>query len=318
MKSYVVVNSPDSFLEALAGVADETTALPRFKDWPIFDVAIEGERYHSTMTPRLMEGFIEFHSQLLRAYAEVRYGTPSLGKLTNLEKAELDLIFQISSGCTEGKGPLDDILNKLFSVLPMNKLSGAQIASLLIVVVLSAAGFYAFKEWLAYDLEKHRMSASQTVGDTNAKLVAKLVEALADKDLPEEGHRIRARSVEGYRAIARGAPDADGMDIQGEHYDAQDLQRVRDNEPADRFRAHRTDYVQIDMIKRTKNSLSLTLRLADHEYAFPGKVDLSTFAPQDVKTLFDSMRDSKSIRVQQFSVIESDEIVSTIILAVVP
>jgi hypothetical protein len=72
------------------------------------------------------------------------------------------------------------------------------------------------------------------------------------------------------------------------------------------------------MIKRTKTSLSLSLRLTGHEYVFPGKVDLSTFAPQDVKTLFDSMRDSKKIRVQQFSVMEADEIVSTSVLAVVP
>jgi hypothetical protein len=318
MKDFVVVDSAQSFLSALAGISSGDAAIPRFKGWPIFHVSIEGERYHSTLTPRLMEGFVDFHDQLLRAYAEIRYGAPSLGRLTNLEKAELDLVFQISTGCTDGKGLLDDILNKLFSVLPMSKLSGAQTACLVTVIVLSFAGYIAFQEWTAYSTENHRIDVAASSDGKNAELISKLIQALADKELPVEAIRARSHAVEGYRSIAKGAPDATGMDIQGQHYDSQDLQRVRDNDPADRTRGPRTDDVYIEMIKRTKTSLSLSLRLTGHEYVFPGKVDLSTFAPQDVKTLFDSMRDSKKIRVQQFSVMEAGEIVSTSVLAVVP
>lgn len=318
MKDFVVVDSAQTFLAAMTGISTGEAAIPRFKGWPFFHVVIEGDRYHSTLTPRLMEGFVDFHDQLLRAYAEIRYGAPSLGRLTNLEKAELDLVFEISLGCTEGKGLLDDILNKLFSVLPMNKLTGAQTACLVAVIVLSFAGILAFQEWTKYSTENHGIDVAAAREEKNSELISMLIRALADKDLPIEAVRARSHAVEGYRSIAKGAPDATGMDIQGQHYDSQDLQRVRDNEPSDRTRGPRTDDVYIEMIKRTKNSLSLSLRLPGHEYVFPGKVDLSTFAPQDVKRLFDSMRDSKTIRVEQFSVMEADEIISTSVLAVVP
>lgn len=317
MKDSVLVDGPESFILAIEKIARGECSAPRFKGWPVFHVAIEGERYHGTMTPRLMEGFVEFHDQILRAYADVRYGSPSKGRLTNLEKAELDLVFSISKGCTEGKGALDEILNKLFSVLPMNKLTGAQTASIVIVIVLSIAGVLTFKEWTALATRTHQIEADSVDKAQHAKLSEILAKALIDKDLPDQGVRVRSHAVEGYRAIAKGAPDATGMEIQGEHYDAQDLQMVRDNEAPDRIREPRTDTLYIEMIKRSKTSLSLTLKMADSEYSFPGKVDLSTFAPQDVKVLFDSMRDSRPIKVQQFAVVEAGEIISSSVLAVV-
>lgn len=317
MKESILVDGPESFLIALDKVAKEECLLPRFRGWPIFHVVIEGERYHGTMTPRLMEGFVEFHDQILRAYADVRYGSPSKGRLTNLEKAELDLVFSISKGCTDGKGPLDEILNKLFSVLPMNKLSGAQTALIVTVIVLSIAGYMTFKEWTALVTRTHQIEADSADKSQQARLAEVLAKALANKDLPDEGIRVRSHAVEGYRAIAKGAPDASGMEIQGEHYDAQDLQMVRDNEAPDRIREPRIDVLYIEMIKRTKASLSLTLKMVDSEYTFPGKVDLSTFAPQDIKVLFDSMRDSKPIKIQQFAVVEAGEIVSASVLAVI-
>ena len=318
MNEAVIIDSPESFLSAMQALSATGGNFPRFSGWPLFHVAIAGDRYHSTMTPRLMEGFVEFHSQLLRSYAEIRYGTPSLGRLTALEKAELDLVFSITTGCTDSKSLLDGFLNKLFSALPMNKLSGAQIALLVTVIALSAAGYLVFREWTAYSKEIHSLDIGADAKGVDAKLMAKLVDALASRDLPDEAVRARSHAVEGYRAIAKGAPDASGMDIQGEHYDAQDLQMVRDNEAPDRVRGQRTDDVYIDMIRRSKGNLSLTLRLSGHEYTFPGKVDLSTFAPQDVKLLFDSMRDSRTVRVQQFSVMEGDEIISTSVLAIAP
>lgn len=263
-----------------------------------------------------MEGFVEFHDQLRRAYAESRYGTPYLGKLTKQENAELDLVFNISAGCTDGKGDLDGILNKLLGVLPVNKMSGAQVASLLIVAVLSVAGCYAFKDWLASDLEKERMRSANSSADTNARLISKFIDALHDKDLPPEAARIRARAVDGYRAIAKGAPDASSMEIHGDHYDAQDLQRVRDTDPAARHRKNRTDEVLIGMIKKGKSSLALTLTLSGSDKPYPSKIDLATFDPKDIAALYDSMRDEKAIRIQQYAVLAGDEILSSSLLAV--
>lgn len=316
MKDTVLISGPEMFLDAVERIREGNGRLPWFKGWPNFQVAVEGERYESSMTPRLMAGFVEFHNQLLRTYAEARYGSPSLSRLTALEKAELDLIFEISSGCTEGKGPLDDFFNKLLATLPMNKMSGNHVAALLIISVLSYAGYHVFKEYTIADLEKARMAASQKSAETNAKLMSALIEVLADQSVPPEARRMRERAEEGYRAIVKGAPDATGMEIQGEYYDAQDLQRIRDRDPPTRVRGERVEDLYIEMIRRSEDSLSLTLRLPGEEYTFPGKVDLNVFNQADESRLFNAIRDVTPIRLAHFAVSEHDRIIKSSVLAV--
>lgn len=316
MKEPIVVDSAEAFLRALDSIKGGQTVVPRFKGWPVFHVKIEGDRYEGTLTPKLMIGFVEFHEQVLRAYAEIRYGSPSLAKLTNLEKAELDLIFQISKGSTDGEGPLDDILNKILSALPMNNMTGGQVTAFLIVAVLSFGGYHIFSEWNQTDLDKASLAATQHTADTNAKIVGKLADVISRNNLPAEAVRMRDRATEGYRAIVIGAPDASSIDIQGHQYNADELEKIRAQEPTDRSRAERREDVYIEMIKRTPEYLSLTLRLPNEEYTFPGRVELSTFDPDKVDDLFDAIRDSKPIRLFHYSVQEPDRIVRTTVLAV--
>jgi len=316
MKEPVVVDSAEAFLSALDSIKGSQTVIPRFKGWPVFHVEIEGDRYQGTLTPKLMAGFVEFHEQVLRAYAEIRYGSPSLAKLTNLEKTELELIFQISKGSTDGKGPLDEVLNKIFSALPMNKMTGGQVTALLIVAVMCFAGYHVFSEWNQSDLEKARLAASHQAADTNAKIVGKLADVISSHNLPQEAVRMRDRATEGYRAIVIGAPDASSIDIQGHQYNADELDKIRAQEPPDRTRSERREDVYIEMVKRNPEYLSLTLRLPNEEYTFPGRVELSTFDPEKVNDLFDAIRDSKPIRLFHYSVQETDRIVRTSVLAV--
>lgn len=317
MKEQMVVDSPESFLAAIENMlAGKATTPPRFKGWPVFHVQIEGDRYQGTMTPKLMAGFIEFHEQLLRAYTEVRYDSPALTRLTSVEKAELDLVFHISKGCTDGKGSLDEILNKLVSALPMNKMTGGHVTTFLIVAVLSFAGYHIFADWNAAELEKARLEAKQKSDDTYAQIIAKLADAVAGQQMTKDAARVRDRATEGYRSIVNSAPDASGMDIQGEHYNADELEQIRAQEPKDRVRAERREEVFIEMVKRSPEHLALTLRLPTEEYTFPGRVELSTFDPDKIDELFDAIKDVKPIRLFHYSVMENDRILKTSVLAV--
>ncbi|MFV3332188.1 hypothetical protein ACNFIA_14750 [Pseudomonas sp. NY15437] len=316
MKEAMIVDSAEAFLEAISAMKGNSVVLPIFKGWPNFHVEIEGDRYKGTLTPRLMMGLVEFHEQLLRAYAEVRYGSPVLTRLTHAEKAELDLIFEISKGCTDGKSPLDEFLNKILSALPMNKMSGGQVTAFLIVAVLSFAGYHVFSEWNANDLEKARFEADQKTAELNAKVVGKLADALAGNNFTTEAARVRDRASEGYRAIVSSAPDATSMEIQGQHFNADELEHIRAQEPKDRVRSERREEVLIEMIKRNQDYLALTLRLPEEEYSFPGRVELSTFDPDKLDRLFDAIKHAKPIRLFHYSVMENGRILRTSVLAV--
>lgn len=317
MKEQMVVDSPESFLAAIDKMLRSgSVAPPKFKGWPNFHVQIEGDRYNGTMTPKLMAGFIEFHEQLLRAYAEVRYDSPALTRLTGAEKAELDLVFQISKGCTDGKGSLDEIINKLVSALPMNKMTGGQVSAFLIVAVLSFAGYHIFSDWSAADLEKARLEAKAKSDDTNAQIISKLADVIAGQQMTKDAARVRDRATEGYRSIVAGAPDASSMEIQNEHYNADELEKIRAQEPKDRVRAERREEVFIEMVKRSQEHLALTLRLPTEEYTFPGRVELSTFDPDKLDELFEAIKHAKPIRLFHYSVMENDRILRTSVLAV--
>lgn len=317
MKEQLIVDSAESFLLAINKMRADTEVLPpKFQGWPNFYVQIEGDRYKGTMTPKLMAGFIEFHEQLLRAYAEIRYDSPILTRLTGPEKAELDLVFEISKGCTEGRGSLDEIINKLVSALPMNKMTGTQVTTLLIVVVLSFGGYHVFKDWSAASLEKARLEARHNSDEANGKIIDQLVGVIASQGMTKDAERVLERAEEGYRSIVEGAPDATSMNIQAEHYNADELDKIRAQEPKSRTRAERRENVLIEMVKRSQGHLSLTLRLPGDEYTFPGKVELSTFDPAKLDELFDAIKHAKPVRLFHYSVMENGRILKTTVLAV--
>ncbi|MBC9743258.1 hypothetical protein IBL38_08150 [Pseudomonas syringae pv. syringae] len=316
MKDVVFVDSAEAFLGAIESMPDVDFVVPVFKGWPVFDVTIRGDRYEKTLTPKLMIGFIEFQDQLLRAYTELKYGSPSLQKLTQEEKDDLELIFQISKGSTNGQGGLDEALNKLLSALPMKKMSGGQVTAFLIVAVLSFAGYKVFVEWNQADLEKAKLASADKGAQTQTALVGKLAEALVSQKLPNEAVVAKERATEGYRSIIAGAPDASSIDIQGDHYNADELAMIRAQNVIPKSRLERREDVYIDMVKRHPTYLSLTLRLPGESYTFPGRVELDKFDQEKVNDLFDALRDASPLRVFHHSVEISGRITRTDVLAV--
>lgn len=316
MSDVVVVDGPESFLAALDRMDLLGESFPVFSGWPQFNVKVDGDRYKGTLTPKLMAGLIEFQDQLLRTYAEIRYGSSSIGKLSAADKADLEIVLAITEGSTNGQGPLDEALNKIISALPMNKMSGGNVTALLIIAVLCLAGYMVFSGWNQSDLEKAKMSSVERQSATQAMLIGKLADALASKNLPPEAIAIKDRAAEGYRAIVAGAPDATSMDIQGEHFNADELEKIRSQEPQPKSRQERREDVYIDMVKRHPDYLSLTLRLPGSDYTFPGRVDLSKFDQGKVNQLFDSLRDSSPIRLFHYSSEQKDRILRTDVIAV--
>ncbi|MBV4530980.1 hypothetical protein HU719_006120 [Pseudomonas sp. SWRI107] len=316
MSDMVVVDGPETFLRALDQIGDLGESIPIFRGWPKFHVKVEGDRYNGTLTPKLMAGLIEFQDQMLRAYAEIRYGTPSLAKLSPGERTELEIVFQITQGSTNGQGLLDEVLNKIIAALPMNKMSGGNVTALLIIAVLCFAGYMVFSGWNQSDLEKAKLASAERDSQAQAALVAKLADALASQRLPQEAVALKDRADEGYRAIVAGAPDATSIDIQGEHFNADELEKIRAQESLPKTRQERREDVYIEMVRRHRDYLSLTLRLPGQDYTFPGRVDLSKFDQQNVNRLFDALRDSSPIRLFHYSSEQKNKIVRTDVLAV--
>ncbi|EZP24583.1 TPA: hypothetical protein ACNFRY_001390 [Pseudomonas aeruginosa] len=311
------VRDCESFLDALerieSGLEDVSIA---FDGWPNFDVKISGERYNSTMTSKLMQGFISYQEEVLRSYAEIKYGTSSLLRLTNEEKASLEIVFHIAQGSTEGEGSLDGIANRLLDKIPFHKMTPRQVALCLALTIGSVAGYFVFSEWQDTVRDQQRLEAQTATASHYERLFNRFSEALASPETPQEARRVHEHTQEGYKAIFAGAPDATSASIQGKGFTQEQMHEITSRESPSRQRVERHDSVIIESIKRTPEYLTLTMRLPHEETTFTGRIDLMSFTPEALPQVFDAFRDSTPIRFFHFATVEAGGIVKTQVLAV--
>lgn len=111
----VIVKDDESALKLLEDLLkDPDGPVPEveFKDWPRFEMHVEGERYHSTITPELMEAFLDLQKTINKAYALVRY-TDSSRRLTNADRESLKILVEVRDGSSEFIAKLQEQLSTI-------------------------------------------------------------------------------------------------------------------------------------------------------------------------------------------------------------
>ncbi len=96
----LVIKDDESALKLLETLLKDPDApLPEveFKNWPRFEMHVKGERYHSTITPELMESFLDLQRTINKSYALVRYADSSR-RLTNVDREELKILVEVKDG----------------------------------------------------------------------------------------------------------------------------------------------------------------------------------------------------------------------------
>lgn len=85
----------------------------KFNKWPFVNIDIKGKQYNSSLTAANMRGLVELQNTVYRSYALVHYNSADPRKLTNEEKKELELVFNVSKGSSGITGSLDKALQSL-------------------------------------------------------------------------------------------------------------------------------------------------------------------------------------------------------------
>ncbi|QNR42537.1 hypothetical protein [Pseudomonas syringae] len=96
----VVIENDESALALLETLLREPDAeMPKveFKDWPRFEMHVKGERYHSTITPELMESFLDLQKTINKSFALLRYSDSSR-RLTKTDRDELKILVEVTDG----------------------------------------------------------------------------------------------------------------------------------------------------------------------------------------------------------------------------
>lgn len=80
-------------------IVDISKVKVEFIGWPVVQMKVIGERYHSTITPPIMKAFLKLQDGMYRAYALAVYG--EVKRLSDAEKKQLELVIKVAEGCSE-------------------------------------------------------------------------------------------------------------------------------------------------------------------------------------------------------------------------
>lgn len=96
----IIIKNDEVALELLQKLLDDPSyEVPevQFDNWPRFELHVKGERYHSTITPELMESFLDFQKTINKSFALVRYADSSR-RLTKADREELKILVEVKDG----------------------------------------------------------------------------------------------------------------------------------------------------------------------------------------------------------------------------
>ena len=142
-----------------------------FGDWVKSRVYIQGKRYGSTLNTYMMQGWQDAQRTLYRSYAITAKGAADARSLTDSEREKLQLVVKIKSGSSDQEADMTDVLKEAV-LAALGKMEPTQIATLLIVVVLSWAGGSITRHWISERAESKRAEiAAGSHKDANTTLL---------------------------------------------------------------------------------------------------------------------------------------------------
>lgn len=192
--------------EALEGRLDLREAPTfNFDKWPIIDIHLPATPVESSISPTMMEAFIELQKSINRAYTLTSADTGDLRYLTNAERERLEIRVVVTKGSSEYAAKLADALEKI-GLEAVGKMDPHNLMITIIGVALVVGGVIVFRSWMAHKTEVRKAEidsvekakfldaqiATLTQGTENMKILAQAYERsplLADIDAATEPAR---------------------------------------------------------------------------------------------------------------------------------
>lgn len=123
MGKIIIRNEEDVYWHLAAYLANATAlreAVLEMREYPPLTIVLRGDKFDGSMTPTVMQAFIEFQRGINRAYAVARFGAPAVQRLTAAERQALELSVRVRRGSSVLQFDMTKILLKLMdSASPM-------------------------------------------------------------------------------------------------------------------------------------------------------------------------------------------------------
>lgn len=190
-----------------------------FGDWCNLEICLQGDKWHSSLTPSIFPVFETLQRTIYRSYAEAKYGDKNK-RLTKDERERLEIIIRVS----EGSSLIDALIN--FGEVArgaVDKMESKHITIAIVVAVLTYGGTTVHKHYaqnlkeirqeeLSNEDHKAVLEALQFSGEQETKRMKILYAAIKNNDLAQT---IYEDSDELHNDMIRSASKAERSIIEG-------------------------------------------------------------------------------------------------------
>lgn len=132
-----------------------------------FTMHLEGDKFHQTITPSVMKGFIDLQNAIYRSYAQIKYNDNSILRLTKVEKDELELEIKVINGSSSFDIDWLELLKKIVENT-VGKMNSRQTFIAVLVLIASFTGYFVTTNYLTNQKEV-RLAEIALEKDSNEK-----------------------------------------------------------------------------------------------------------------------------------------------------
>lgn len=137
------------------GFPPETVPVFVFEGWPKITIGLPRTPIDGSISPSMMEAFLELQKTIYRAHAFLTADTGDLRTLTKKEKEDLEFRVKVEKGSSNYEIDLNTILDKL-GTEALNKMDSTHIVITVLGLAVVIGGVVAFKAWLQTKTEQRK------------------------------------------------------------------------------------------------------------------------------------------------------------------
>jgi hypothetical protein len=209
-----------------------------FGDWAQVTFSVAGDKYHSSLTPRLMRGLGRFHRTLEESFALVEHGKPDARKLSEEDVEDLQLEYLVLGGSSLIRVELDKSIEELLKKLP--QLNARQALLLALILALGYCGKPAVQGYFEMEkgrqqveirkqeTERSRHEVERSKQETERMRILDDAHKRAQEELKANIRPLKELPRSGYQDLLRSIPDADSAELLGIHFSAEDLEEFQE------------------------------------------------------------------------------------------
>jgi hypothetical protein len=274
--------------------------------WAVAKVYIPNTLISSSISPSMMTAFIAIQKDIFRLAAYAKIGLPESRRLDDVDRHELEILVKVSGGSSQQMAELARPLERL-SKLMIGKLTGRQVAIVVLGLGILISGVWGFSAWLEQRKEvqleeiksQERLEALRAMKFANEQQ-RQMFDTVLQRLLSVGpiGERANYFIESSFESLLRSAENNEVSEINGRRITSVEANILRS--PARNFAITRfvTEYMRVIDINTSAEVDAIVLMRPDTGENFKIRLSETLFSGADRVKLFDALESRAWIRVE--------------------